>query len=57
MNIDLSSIARSLEVIAESLDRAFDISDELEGIGCAISDLNNSVELISDKLEEMNNDN
>lgn len=55
-DLNLSSIANSLESIAESIGTLYNIDDEISKLAEDIRDLNNRVDCLSDKVGELKNE-
>lgn len=55
-DLNLSSMAASLETIAESIGVLYHIEDEISKLAEDIRDLNNSVDYLSDKIGELKNE-
>lgn len=55
-DLNLSSMATSLQYIADTIGALYHIEDEISKLAGDIRDLNNSIDCLSDKVGELNNE-
>jgi hypothetical protein len=55
-DLNLSSMAASLQTIAETIGALYHIEDEISNLAGDVRDLNNSLDCLSDKVGELKNE-